>query len=463
MRLLYDLGIRTFSLALRVAALMSGKARLLAQGRASSVREFSVLACGGSAVGCGSASSATGDVSAVGGGRRYWFHCASLGEFEQGRPVIEALRAAEPQALIYLTFFSPSGFEVRKEYDVVDGVYYLPADTARNARLVMDAFRADVVVFVKYEFWYHFLSEARVRGAKCYVVAAIFRPDMVFFKPWGSFFRKILGNFERLFVQNEESRELLMGIGVEQDRVVVCGDTRFDRVVAVVDAVADRSSAGVQSVTARRLAVVERFCGGHSVLVAGSTWGGDQELLVRLVAESGMFGDDNGAGWRMVMVPHEIHDAQIEALAAGLPQGWVVRLSELAVGDTSVLEGDSGARLDAARILVVDCVGLLSRLYGFARIGYVGGGFGVGIHNILEAATWGVPVVFGPKYHKFREAVELVKLSGAYSVKDYEELDVIFRRLTGDGVAEKCGQVARNYVRSNVGATDCIMKEILGV
>lgn len=470
MKILYLLSISIFSFSLRIATAMGmQKARLLVNGRADSLMRLRKLA------------------AQVSSGRRYWIHCASLGEFEQGRPIIEAIRAANSDAVIYLTFFSPSGYEQRKGYDKVDGVFYLPADTAENAEIIMRAFRADVVIFVKYEFWHYFLQAAHAGGAKCYSVSAIFRPNMVFFKPWGGFFRKILCNFDRIFVQNTESRVLLeQHIAALEGRVVVSGDTRFDRVAQIVNSaqqcggsgacggksISPISTSSTSDVAAR---ILEFFCGGANVVVAGSTWEPDQQLLVRLFNDSSCVVDTSG--WKCVIVPHEIHDTQIDGLIAAFEPGVALRYSDVTrFTDTAELSSANADVLTRARILVVDCVGLLSKLYRYADLAYVGGGFGVGIHNILEAATWGVPIIFGPKYDKFQEARDLIKLNAAFGIKDYTELQRIFASLSGfsgskefplgsdvgggQEFREQCGRRAAEYVRANVGATDCIVHSI---
>ncbi len=357
---------------------------------------------------------------------RVWFHCASLGEFEQGRPLIEAYRQAHPGTKVVLTFFSPSGYEVRQSWPGADYIFYLPLDTQTNARAFLDAVQPRLVVFVKYEFWYHFLNEAFARGIPAIVVSAIFRPEQVFFKPWGGFFRKILGRFAHIFTQNEASAKLLRELGLQN--VSVAGDTRFDTVVATALS------------PARALPLVDAFVAdGAPVLVVGSSWTEDLPVLRPLLER---YGDR----LRVLIAPHEVTEANLRQVEALLP-GPVQRYS-LA----------EAATVGQARVLLFDNVGLLSQLYRFGEYAYVGGAFGKGLHNTLEAAAFGLPLFFGPTYGKFQEAVELVEMKGAFPVHDGAELEAAFTYLWNtDDARLRLQDTILDYVHDQAGATRTIM------
>ncbi len=361
-----------------------------------------------------------------------WFHCASLGEFEQGRPIIEAFKLQHPGYLILLTFYSPSGYEVRRAYNGADLVLYLPLDTPSNVRRFVETVRPDIVFYVKYEFWFNFLSYLQVKKIPTILVSAVFRPDQHFFKGYGEWPRKVLKGFTRIFVQNEDSLELLQFIGIENAEV--CGDTRFDRVAAI----------------AAKPLIVEiavAFSESHRILVAGSTWSADEELIFNLIGH-------NTHKLRFIIAPHEINSAHIESL--------MLRAGKKAVRFSKT----TPEQVKAAEILIIDSVGLLSQLYQYGTLAYIGGGFGVGIHNILEASAFGLPVFFGPNYHKFNEARELVKLGGAFEVSNSGELLQKTDALLSD--KQKLSQaveISMDYVRTGCGATEIILqrvKELIG-
>lgn len=361
------------------------------------------------------------------GGRIAWVHAASLGEFEQGRPIIEQLRREYPEYKILLTFFSPSGYEIRKNYPGADWIFYLPIDTSRNARRFLDIVRPEIAIFVKYEFWLNLLRELRRRKVRTYVVSAIFRRNSIFFRPYGGLWRQALEAFDTMFVQNEESKRLLAELGF--DNAVAAGDTRFDRVAEIARA-------------ARKIDLVERFRGDRRLFVAGSTWGPDEELLIRLM-------NDNPEV-KFIVAPHEMDETRIARLLAET-RGGALRYTAC-TPDTDF----SGAQL-----LVLDTVGLLSSVYGYATWGYIGGGFGVGIHNTLEAATFGLPVAFGPNYQKFKEARDLVTLGAARPVTTCEELAAWFAPLRDDpDYLQKTSRAAKDYTVSHQGATALILKTI---
>ena len=306
-----------------------------------------------------------------------WFHAASVGEFEQARPIIERLKQEHPEKRVLLTFFSPSGYEMRKDYPVVDLVTYLPFATRRRVRAFLDELKPSVAVFVKYEFWPAYLRELKRRKIKTFLISAIFRPKQLFFWPWGISYRNLLKAFTRLYVQDEASAELLRKYGL--DRVTVAGDTRFDRVSTI-------ASREVE------LPLIEQFCVGKTI-VAGSTWPEDETLLARYLEER----DDV----KLLLVPHEINAEHLHRIFLTF-KGQYIRYSEATSGNIAT-----------CRVVMVDTLGLLSQLYRYATVGYVGGGYGAGIHNTIEAAVYGIPVLFGPNYYKFREAKNLLKNGAA--------------------------------------------------
>lgn len=361
--------------------------------------------------------------------RVVWVHCSSLGEFEQGRPVIEELRRLHPEYKILLTFFSPSGYEIRHNYEGADWVFYMPADTPRAARRFVAAVHPEKAVFVKYEFWLNHLAALRRSGCDTYLISAIFRPKQVFFKPRGGNFRRALRGLRHLFVQDEASARLLSGIGVEQ--VTIAGDTRFDRVAALAAA-------------APAVDTIERFAAGGKLFLAGSTWAPDEELLLEVI--------DRNPRLKFVVAPHEMDEGRIAHLVARC-KGGALRYTELT----------PESNLAAAQLLIIDTIGILSSAYRYATYAYIGGGFGVGIHNTLEAATFGLPIAFGPNYERFREARDMVALGCAASVADAAELNLWLTRLGSDREAyDFCSHCARSYVERNCGATQTILEEVFG-
>lgn len=398
--LLYNIGIWLYAAAVKIAALFNPKARLMIKGHRGVFRRLSQ--------------------ELPPSGRTIWVHCASLGEFEQGRPVIEALRIKYPSHKILLTFFSPSGYEVRKNYEGADFILYLPFDTPRNARRFVRSVKPEFTVFIKYEYWLNYLRQLRRGGFRTFIVSAIFRRDSVFFKSHGSLFRRALGTFERLFVQDEASAGLLDSIGV--DNVTVAGDTRFDRVAAI-------------AASAKDIPLLERIRDGADVFVAGSTWPPDEDLIQKLIAAH--------PDIRFVIAPHEIDRERIGRFIAECAAP-VVRYTEYRDGDD----------LDGVRVVMLDTVGLLSSAYRYGKYAYIGGGFGVGIHNTLEAATFGLPIAFGPNYSKFREARDLISIGTACSVNDFAELDAWLSPLHDDPVLYSGTKTtALDYIARNTGAT----------
>ncbi len=356
-----------------------------------------------------------------------WFHCASLGEFEQGRPIIERIKADYPQYKILISFFSPSGYEVRKDYAFADYICYLPKDTGRNAREFIEVVSPKLVFFVKYEFWYHHLNAVRQKEIPLYCISAIFREDQVFFKWYGSFFVEVLKMFSHIYVQDEESKSKISELGV--DAVSVAGDTRFDRVKANSQEVMD-------------LPVLDHFKGDSKLLIAGSTWKEDEESLVRLINTSDL-------DLKYVIAPHEISQTNIKRLEDSL-QVASVRYSEA-----------KSQAMDKYKVLIIDNMGLLSSIYRYASIVYVGGAFGSGLHNILEPAVYGKPIIFGPDHKKFKEAGELISDGGAFSISNFDELKRKVRFLLADPYIIKiASEISKTYVNKNTGATDKILGSI---
>lgn len=363
---------------------------------------------------------------AITGEKVVWVHAASLGEFEQGRPIIERIKEEHPEYKILLTFFSPSGYEIRKEYKGADYIFYLPADTMSNVRKFLDIVKPEIAIFVKYEFWLNMLAELRRRKVRTFVVSAIFRRNSIFFRPYGAMWCRALETFETMFVQDENSKKLLAELGF--DNVVVAGDTRFDRVARIAS-------------SAKRVAVVEEFKGEKPLFVAGSTWGPDEELLLQLV-------NDN-PDIKFVIAPHEMEEARIRHILDSV-KGGAVRYTQL-----------EGVSLEEKQVLVLDTIGILSSVYGSAKWSYIGGGFGVGIHNTLEAATFALPIAFGPNYLKFKEAVDMVSLGVATSVTSYEELKQWFEPLRDDTtLLADVSRAAKEYTSKHQGATEAIVKAL---
>ncbi len=361
-----------------------------------------------------------------GEGKVAWVHCASLGEFEQGRPVIEKIRRDHPDWKVVVTFFSPSGYEIRKDYRGADMVMYLPTDLPANVRFFLDHIKPDLALFVKYEFWYNYLSELKRRNIPTYLVSGIFRPDQYFFRWYGSFARGVFQVFNRIFLQDEQSGRLLESIGYH--RYSVTGDTRFDRVSQI-------------GAAAKDLPVIEKFRGKESLFVAGSSWDEDEEIIVRYI-------NSNSGAMKWVIAPHEIDEAHLCRIEK--------RLTPESVRYSRYVEGAK-----SCRVMIIDNIGMLSSVYRYASIAAVGGGFGRGIHNILEPACWGIPVLFGPHHLKFREAVQLKERGGAVSFDNFETFTSVVEKYLSDPVAlEAAGNASAIYISENKGSTDKVYKEI---
>jgi 3-deoxy-D-manno-octulosonic-acid transferase len=361
------------------------------------------------------------------GDKTIWVHCASLGEFEQGRPLIEKIKEKRPEYKILLTFFSPSGYEIRKSWPLADYICYLPADTPANASLFVNIARPSMALFIKYEFWNNYLSILYKKRIPFYLVSGIFRPEQYFFKWYGKFFRTILKKFTHIFVQDSRSVDLLTEIGITN--VSHTGDTRFDRVNQIAGA-------------AKALPVIERFKGSEKIFMAGSSWRPDEEIIAGYVNS---FPDR----MKWILAPHEIDKNNIERLEK-LFKVKVVKYSE-SVEDSA-----------DARVMIIDNIGILSSAYRYAAIAEVGGGFGQGIHNILEPACWGIPVLFGPNHIKFREAADLISANGAFCFKDHHEFAEIVDKLLEDKkMYEAASKSVSDYIKNNTGATEKIFEMVL--
>ncbi len=404
MSFLYNLGIALYPLMIRAAAPFNMKAAKWVRGRRG-WRRIVAQAFNG-----------TEKVA--------WFHAASLGEFEQGRPVMERFREAYPSCRILLTFFSPSGYEQKKDYDGADIVMYLPPDCPSNARYFVEMTKPSLAVFIKYEFWYNYLYELNRQGVPVVFISALFRADQPFFRWYGSWFRKRLNRIDHFFVQDEDSALMLGSIGIE--RTTVSGDTRFDRVADILSKKTDNKN-------------IEAYCSGNKVLLAGSTWPPDEDILATVIRK---FPD-----LKLIIAPHEVKEERIKQL-----------IETLGTGAARYTTDEPGVWFDK-QVLVIDTIGILSGIYRYADIAYIGGAFSTGLHNIQEPAVNGMPVIFGPRYHKFREAVELVREGGAFSIAGKEELHNVIALLLEDEVKyrEACA-VSERYMLEQRGATEKIMK-----
>lgn len=399
MNIIYNLGISLYSLGVRIASVRNKKARLMREGQAQT---FGIL-----------------DRQVEKAEKYVWIHVSSLGEFEQGRPLIEMMKRNNPSTRILLTFFSPSGYEVCKNYTLADIICYLPFDKPKKVRRFLDAVDIEKAIFVKYEFWGNYLHELHRRAIPTYIISAIFRPTQMFFRPYGGLFRKMLHCYDTLFVQDEQSATLLRSVGVTN--VEIAGDTRFDRVTDILENKVD-------------LPIVEIFSRGSFTLFAGSSWEPDEEFLIPFF--------NSHPGMKMVLAPHELSRERIEGICAKLTRPYVLYTETTK---------EKAAEADC---LIIDCYGILSKSYRFATTAYVGGGFGAGIHNINEAAVYGIPVVFGPNYGKFKEARDLIAIEGAFAIADGKGFAQIMERLLNDGAyLKEHGEIAGRYIKEHLGAT----------
>ena len=406
MNILYNFGIYTYKQLVNIASFRNLKARKMKQGHKEI---FHYLA-----------------QNADPEGGYIWIHASSLGEFEQGRPIIEAIKAHYPEQKIAITFFSPSGYEVRKNYSKADLICYLPFDLPNNVNRFLNILKPKQAIFIKYEFWGNYLNALAKRNIPTYIISAIFRPSQIFFRPYGGYFRKILQNFEHLYVQDENSKKLLKDIGIT--KVSVTGDTRFDRVLEI------RSQA-------KERPLIEQFSKEKFTLIAGSSWPKDEEIFIDYF--------NRHSEMKLIIAPHEIHEEHIQFILS--------RLNRTTIRYTQADEKN----IQKADCIIIDCFGLLSSIYRYGQVAYVGGGFGAGIHNVPEAAVYSIPVIFGPNHKKFKEAKELIIAGGGFSISKSEDFKLVMDRLLKNKeFLSKAGITAGQYIQNNSGASKKILKEL---
>lgn len=403
---LYSLAITVYFLGILIASLINRKARLWIRGRRNifdkikeQVKQSDNL---------------------------FWFHASSLGEFEQGRPLIETIKKKYNSVKILLTFFSPSGYEIRKNYQNADYIFYLPIDTKRNALKFLKLIGPAKAFFIKYEFWYHYLDQLNKLNIPVYLISAKFRQEQIFFRFYGKWFRNMLLKFAHIFVQDKSSERLLKIIGLND--VTISGDTRFDRVAELAK-------------QSKKIEIVEKFKQDSTIIIAGSTWEKDEALIIEFI-------NNTSHKLKYIIAPHEIYKSNIQRISNSIKKPSVL-YSASNIDNVSKFE-----------VLIIDNIGMLASLYKYADIAYIGGGFGIGIHNILEAATFGLPVVFGTKYKKFKEAVDLVSLGGAFSICGYTSLKKQFEDLLEMRKRNYAGGISEKYVLENQGATSIILERI---
>jgi len=400
----YEIGIHSYKTAITIASMFNEKAKLWVQGRKNTFEYLEKT------------------ISKT--DKYIWVHAASLGEFEQGRPIIEAIKKNHQEYKILLTFFSPSGYEVRKNYDLADVICYMPIDTKSNAQKFIDIVNPEKVFFVKYEFWKNYLETLYNKDIPVYLVSGIFREDQLFFKSSGKSYRKILNYFKHFFIQNNVSADLLNSINITN--YTVCGDTRFDRVIDIANSSKDFPE-------------IQEFAQNSKVIVAGSSWEKDEKILIKYINES--------ENIKLIIAPHEIKDSNLKRIEKSLNK-TCLRYSKISENNPANFD-----------ILIIDNIGMLSALYKYGQVAYIGGGFGAGIHNILEAAVYGVPILFGPKYQKFDEAKELIEQGGAIPISSYNDfkpkVDLLFN---DESVLKEKSEISKKFVQTGAGAVNAIMK-----
>jgi len=411
MRRLYNLGIHFYNLLMQLAALFNPKAKQWVEGRKDLFNKIA---------------------QEVEPGYIIWIHAASVGEFEQARPLIERIREEYPNKKILLTFFSPSGYELRKNYNLVDYIYYLPIDSKRNAKKFIDLIKPEMVFFIKYEFWFNYINELYKRVIPIYLVSTIFRPNQYFFKWYGAWGRKHLRMIEHFFVQDNQSATLLKFINPE--RITITGDTRFDRVKSLTQ-------------NPKSFESIHNFVQDSKVLLAGSSWEPDEKIIANYL-------ENESQEFKLIIAPHEVNNEHIDSILKRFSKFSPLLFSEYEQKEIP----------KEARVLIVDSVGKLMHLYQYTDVAYIGGGFGVGIHNILEAATYQKPVIFGPNYQKFNEAKELIKKQGGFSISNEKEFtaissELLFNKESYDKAAKECSK----YVEENIGATEKIFSEVFEI
>ena len=402
---LYNFSIRLYQFGIHLASFFNKKAKLWVDGRTDIFQKLKA--------------------QNLDNQQLIWMHCASLGEFEQGRPLLEKIKTQHPHFKILLTFFSPSGYEIRKNYPTADYIFYLPVDSKKNAQRFLEIVQPNLVIFVKYEFWFHYLNQLKQAKIPTFLISAVFRKDQIFFKTYGGFFKKILFCFDHIFVQNIFSKTLLLQNGISE--VSVAGDTRVDRVLQIKE-------------TAKTFDLINTFKGTTDLLIGGSTWSPDEDILIAWIEGQKTF------AWKMILAPHDISENHLQQIEKKLKVNHI-RFSKA-----------NAFNATAARVLIIDNIGMLSSIYRYGKVAYIGGGFGAGIHNTLEPIVFELPVIFGKKYQKFTEAKSLVKSGGGFSIENFEEFASVMNKLEQPAFYNNARTKAGNYVLENKGATEQILK-----
>ncbi|OFY18563.1 MAG: hypothetical protein A2W98_04850 [Bacteroidetes bacterium GWF2_33_38] len=408
MLFIYNTGIKIYFFSILIASLFNEKAKQWIQGRKQIFHQIQFLE----------------NKNEI----RYWFHCASLGEFEQGRPLIEQIKKSNPEIKIVLTFFSPSGYLIRKDYEFADYIFYLPSDSKQNAIKFIELVNPQKVFFVKYEFWYYYLARLHNKKIPSYLISAIFRKNQLFFKWYGGWYRNLLQYFSIIFVQNIESQKLLANIGCKN--TIVSGDTRFDRVLEIAQ-------------QDKKITLLDKYLTSKKVFVAGSTWQKDEEILINFI-------NQNPSDFVYVIVPHNVDNTNIKSVERKLNVPHIKYSSIIA-----------GQEVNEEKVIIIDSIGVLSSLYKYATITYVGGGFGAGIHNILEACVFGSPVIFGPNYHKFSEANDAIRLEFGFSIQNKSDFEKIMNSLANNQLRLlTLKSIINKYFVNQKGASETILKII---
>ncbi len=408
MKFLYNIGVRAYWCAIVVTSIFKPKAKKWLLGRKNIFEKLEKEVPKGS----------------------IWIHAASLGEFEQGRPLIESIKKKHLNQPILLTFFSPSGYEIRKNYKHADNIFYLPLDTKSNAKRFVEIVEPKLAIFIKYEFWYHYINELHLKNIPIYSISAVFRPSQIFFKSYGNWFQKMLRRFEHIFVQNQSSLDLLLKYEIKNASLT--GDTRVDRVWDICQ-------------KARIFPIIESFATQKPILIAGSTWQPDEVILADFCKKN------TPLSFKIIIAPHEIDEAHIESILKIMPSNLnIVRYSKVENHNVAV-----------ADILIIDNIGMLSALYRYGKWAYIGGAFGSGLHNTLEPIAFGLPVIFGEKYQKFEEAKWLVENGGGFTINNLEGFENTIEQLQQEGSYKKASQKASKYIEENRGATKKIRELII--
>lgn len=406
MPILYSIGIKAYYLLVLLFSLFNKKAKLWINGRKNWRQKHQV------------------NNSTI----KVWFHFASLGEYEQGKPLLQFYKNNFPNKEIVITFYSPSGYEVRKSTNLANYILYLPLDTKKNAQDFLKIYKPEIAFFNKYEYWFHFFEETNKQAIPLYITSAIFRENQIFFKFYGGFFRKILSYVNHFYVQDQNSAKLLNSIGIKNHSIT--GDTRFDSVSDIAKNKKDFPE-------------ILQFKQDKNLFIGGSTWPEDEALIVEYI-------NKHQNDWKFIFAPHEISETKIAGFL-NLLNDKVIRYSKI----------DEQTDLKDYKILIIDNIGMLSSIYAYADIAFIGGGFGAGIHNTLEAAAWGLPVIFGPKHQKFDEAKSLITQKAGFSISNYEEFEQVLNKLMDNqSFRAQTGQLAKTFVNQNIGATDKIMQDV---